>query len=107
VDGRCGIHPRLAFLPSALFGLAPAWQMIRISHFRALKETSAQRPGTAKARLPADPGGSQVALALVLLVSAPLPAEDLRTENDCAVDPVYDTRTGMVAVGCTCRFGTL
>jgi predicted permease len=96
LDGRVlAFTLGLAFLATALFGLAPAWQMIRTSHFRALKETSASGPGPAKARLQRALVVSQVALALVLLVGAGLFLRSLT--RTLAVDPGFDTRQGLVA----------
>ena len=86
----------LGFLASALFGLAPAWQMTRTSQVRALKETSASGMGAGKALLQRALVVSQVALSLVLLVSAGLFLRSLT--RTLAVDPGFDTRHGLMAV---------
>ena len=97
LDGRVLVFTLgLTFLASAVFGLVPAWQTIRVSHFRALKETSASGPGPIKTRLQRALVVSQVALALVLLVSAGLFLRSLT--RTLAVDPGFDTRQGLVAV---------
>ena len=97
LDGRVlGFTLGLTFLASTVFGLLPAWQTIRASHFRALKETSTSGPGPLKARLQRALVVSQVALALVLLVSAGLFLRSL--SRTLAVEPGFDTRHGLVAV---------
>ncbi|MHC1769025.1 MAG: ABC transporter permease [Verrucomicrobiia bacterium] len=103
LDYRLGLDERvlaftlgLTFLATALFGLLPAWQTLRTCHFRALKDTSATGAGPVKVRLQRALVVSQVALALVLLVSAGLFLRSLT--RTLAVAPGFDTRQGIVAV---------
>ena len=97
LDGRVlAFTLGLGLLASAVFGFAPAWQMIRTSHFRALKETSVSGAGPIKARLQRALVVSQVALALVLLVTAGLFLRSLT--RTLVVDPGFETRQGLVAV---------
>ena len=96
MDGRVlAFTLGLAFVVGAVFGLAPAWQSIRSSHFSALKETPTSSPGPLKARLQRVLVVSQVALALVLLVSAGLRLRSL--SRALAVEPGFDTRHGLLA----------
>jgi putative ABC transport system permease protein len=74
LDGAAvGVAILLSALTTVLFGLAPMWQMRRLSAFVALKEGGAGRTaGAARARLRHALASAEVALAVVLLVGAGL-----------------------------------
>jgi predicted permease len=96
LDGRVlGFTLGLAFLASLVSGLLPAWQTIRTSHFSALKEMPAGGLGPVKARWQRALVVAQVALALVLLVTAGLFLRSLT--RTLRVDPGFDTRRGLLA----------
>jgi len=96
LDGRVLVFTiGVTLLAILVFGLLPAWQAIRRSHFASLKETPCSGPGPIKARLQRALAVSQVAMALALLVAAGLFLRSLM--RTLAVDPGFDTRHGLVA----------
>jgi predicted permease len=89
-----GFTVLVSLLSAVLFGLAPAMQMIRRGQTAALKDqASALSQGAGKSRLQNALVTAQVALSLVLLISAGLLLRSM--ENTLALDPGFDSRNGM------------
>jgi putative ABC transport system permease protein len=79
-----------------LFGMAPAYQIIRSDQAVELKEQPAQSTrGVGRSRLQRSLVVAQVALSLVLLICAGLFLRSLSQMR--SVDPGYDLRNGIVA----------
>ncbi len=86
----------LSLVSGVLFGLAPAFQMVRPQQLAALKDQSqAVTRSRGKARLQSGLVVAQVAMSVILLVSAGLFIQSLR--NALRVDPGFDLRDGLVA----------
>jgi len=85
----------LALFASAVFGLAPALQVLRSDQLDALKEGAKTSQGTGKVRLQNALVVGQVALSLVLLSSAGLFLGSLG--NMLSLDPGFGLRNGIVA----------
>jgi len=87
-DGRVlGFTTAVAVLTALLFGVGPAWWGTRIPLTSAIKETHASDRGI-RGRLRLWIVGSQVALSLVLLVTAGLLLRSFR--NLATLDPGFD-----------------
>jgi macrolide transport system ATP-binding/permease protein len=81
---------------TVVFGLVPAWQGSATSLVPALKETAGQvSPGARRARLRQGLVVAQVALSLMLLVSAGLFVRTLYNAQN--MDPGFSTRSGLFA----------
>jgi predicted permease len=79
LDGRLlGFNLTVSLLTGLLFGLAPAWQALRIDLIPALKDTGRNSGGQARSRLSRTLVVAQVALSLLLLVGAGLFLRTLR-----------------------------
>jgi macrolide transport system ATP-binding/permease protein len=86
----------ISLLAGALFGMAPALQTIHPDQAGELKEQSVQQGRSLrKSRLQRSLIVAQVALSLLLLISAGLFLKSLT--NLVALDPGYDLRNGIVA----------
>jgi len=86
----------ISLLAGAIFGLAPALQTIHPDQAGELKEQTAQQGRSLrKSRLQRSLVVAQVALSLLLLISAGLFLKSLN--NVLALDPGYDLRDGIVA----------
>jgi putative ABC transport system permease protein len=72
-DGRVLLFTlAVVFVTGLLFGLAPAWQALRVNVNGALKETARQGGGNTRGRLRSGLVVAEVALSLVLLAGASL-----------------------------------
>jgi predicted permease len=85
----------LALVTGVLFGLAPAVQTLRPGQFAALRDQAhVLSHGRSTSRLRSSLVALQLALSLVLLVSAGLFVRSLR--NILTVDPGFDLRSGLI-----------
>ncbi len=85
----------LSVATGVLFGLAPAIQTLRPGQFAALRDQGqVLRHGRSTSRVQSSLVALQVALSLVLLISAGLFVRSLR--NILTVDPGFDLRSGLV-----------
>lgn len=96
LDGRVlAFTLGLATSAAALFALAPALQLLRVSRKRVLSDQgSGFSPGRRTTRLQSILVGAQVALSLVLLTAAGLLTRSFR--NTLSVDPGFDLENGLI-----------